>query len=40
VNCTELINCYWFAVEERIKTVERKEGREERNKRVEKDKLK
>jgi hypothetical protein len=38
VNCTELINFHRFAGEERRKTVERNEGREEGNKRVEKDK--
>jgi hypothetical protein len=37
VNCTELINFHWFAGADRRKT-ERKEGREERNKRVDKDK--
>jgi len=37
VNCKELIIFQWFAGEERRKTVERKEGREERNKQVEKE---
>jgi hypothetical protein len=32
VNYTDPINFHWFFGEERRKTVERKEGREERNK--------
>jgi len=38
VNCTELINFHSFDGEERRKTLEGNEGREERNKRVKRDK--